>query len=457
MTTGAGGPNKKAAFFTLGCKVNQQETEALAGLFRQHGYDIVEFEDAADVYIINTCTVTHLADRKSRQLIRRAVKNNPRARVVVMGCYAQTSPEEVQKIPGVQLVVGTKEREQIIRWLEEVKDEEGPVCHVKDIRKNKDFEDISVDSLSGRARAYLKVQEGCEQFCSYCIIPYARGPLRSRPLENAVTEAQKLIAAGFKEIILTGIHLGAYGQDLGAGLNLVKLLTRLLPLEREVRWRLSSLEPTEVDEGLLSLLVKYDNFCAHLHLPLQSGHDDILRAMNRPYTTSRFKEIVSDIRRAVPEISITTDIMVGFPGETAEHFCSCLALVEELAFSKIHVFKYSPRRGTPAAQMANQVPPPVKEERSRELMALAERLAHHYALRFVGKTVEVLAEQQVPHLAQVAQDVLEPSEAQDVWEGHSANYLKVYFRSAEVTRGDIVPVHIKEVREQVAWGDPFIK
>ncbi|MBZ4653875.1 MAG: modification enzyme MiaB family [Peptococcaceae bacterium] len=428
----------RVAFYTLGCKVNQNETEALTGMFKSRGYEVVDFEDPADVYVINTCTVTHLGDRKSRQMIRKAVKANPQAKIVVTGCYAQTSPGEVTQIPGVNLVVGTSERGRIVDLVEELGDRKSPLTLVKDIKEQKVFEDIPLEKIIERARAYLKVQEGCEQFCSYCIIPYARGPVRSRSIGNTIQEAQKLINAGFKEIILTGIHLGAYGKDLGEGVELADLLAELLPLAPEVRWRLSSIEPTEVTARILKLLVEYKNFCPHLHLPLQSAHDEILKAMNRPYTTKEYRDIVTKIRTKVPGISITTDIMVGFPGEREEQFNQGYEFVREMAFSDIHVFKYSPRRGTPAAEFPGQVPPPVKEERSRKLILLAEELAENYSRKFLGNTLDVLVETYLSH---------------GYWEGHTPNYLKVQFPSCGVSRGQIVPVKIKEVQGKKCLGE----
>ena len=432
---------KRIAFYTLGCKVNQNETEALSALFRERGYEVVDFADQADYYVINSCTVTHLADRKSRQMIRRAVKTNPRAKVVVTGCYAQTDADAIQKIPGVSLVVGTNEKSRLVDLLEELSDE--PRVVVRKYADLKDFEEITAEKDVQRARAYLKVQEGCNQFCSYCIIPYARGPVRSRPVESALQEAEKLIRQGFKEIVLTGIHLGAYGQDLGKKYNLEKLVLDLLRLDFNVRWRLSSLEPTEVTPGIIRMLKEYRNFCTHLHLPLQSGHDAILRAMNRPYTTAQYLEIVTEIKKAVPDIAISTDVMVGFPGEKEEYFQEYWRFVEKVGFSRLHVFKYSPRQGTPAADFPDQIPAPVKEARSRRMLRLGEKLEERYAEKFLLRVVEVLVEEQ--------------SDA-TLWEGSSANYLKVRFTapsSPELLRGKIVPVFLREFAGGYCIGELF--
>jgi threonylcarbamoyladenosine tRNA methylthiotransferase MtaB len=445
---------KRVAFHTLGCKVNQNETEALSALFQERGYEIVAFEDEADFYVINTCTVTHLADRKSRQMIRRAAKTNPQADIVVTGCYAQTDAEAVQKIPGVSLIVGTNEKAHLVDLVEELQAKPKSEDHetnearpknrvkvfVRKYQELKDFEEFKVDKDVQRARAYLKVQEGCNQFCSYCIIPYARGPVRSRTLQNTLEEAEKLIRHGFKEIVLTGIHLGAYGLDLGKKQNLVSLLQKLLALNPKVRWRLSSLEPTEVTGGLIKLLKDYANFCPHLHLPLQSGHDEILKAMHRPYTTAQYLETIRKIRKAVPDIAISTDLMVGFPGEKEEHFREYMEFVEQVGFSRLHVFKYSPRQGTPAAKYPDQVPPPVKEARSRKLIRLGNKLEERYTKKFLYRVVDVLAEEQLDD---------------STWEGSSANYLKVRFKGTSVVRGEIIPVILQELTEGYCLGDVY--
>ncbi|MGI6588802.1 MAG: tRNA (N(6)-L-threonylcarbamoyladenosine(37)-C(2))-methylthiotransferase MtaB [Peptococcia bacterium] len=437
----------RIAFHTLGCKVNQNETEAFSALFREKGYEIVNFEEKADVYVINTCTVTHLADRKSRQMIRRALKFNPQAYVVVTGCYAQTNSETIRKIAGVNLIVGTNEKSRLVDLVEKLlikenlgRKKQDPLIFVRKYQRGQEFEEIKVEKNIERARAYLKVQEGCDQFCSYCIIPYARGPVRSRSLENTLVEAKKLIEAGFKEIVLLGIHLGAYGREQGTGKNLVFLLKQLLPLSDQVRWRLGSLEPVEVNRELLELMQEYQNFCPHLHLPLQSGHDQILKAMRRPYSTEQYLEIVTEIRKRIPEIALTTDVMVGFPGETDEYFQTYLNFVEKIAFSRLHVFKYSPRKGTPAAKFQAQVPFSVKEARSRQMLRLGEKLEKQYAEKFLGRIVDVLVEEKV---------------ADCLWEGSSTNYLKVRFNFPTAPRGQVIPIQLKRVEKNYCSGDVF--
>jgi threonylcarbamoyladenosine tRNA methylthiotransferase MtaB len=433
----------KVAVYTLGCKVNQSETEAMASLFKQSGYEEVDFDQVADVYIINTCSVTHLADRKSRQMIRRAIKNNPHAMVAVTGCYAQTAPGEVLNIPGVDLVVGTSERNRIVDLVNEARMAETPVNAVKDIMGMSDFEEIAGEEPEHhRVRAYLKIQEGCNRYCSYCIIPYARGPIRSRPMENVIHAVQRLVEMGYKEIVLTGIHTGAYGAETG-NVDLAMLIRRLLEVEDLKRLRISSIDPNEVNEELLDLMAGSQVLCRHLHIPLQSGDDRVLKRMNRVYTTSDYKKLVEEIRMRIPGIAITTDIMVGFPGETADEFLHTLAFTQEIGFSALHVFKYSPRRGTPAADFSNQVSWKTKEERSKELISLGRRLSEKYAETNIGKVYNVLVEQDTR-----IKDAL-------FWEGHTDNYLKVVFPCAEDDRrGFFVKVLLERYSDGVVYGRP---
>lgn len=438
----------RIAFYTLGCKVNQSETESWQTLFREKGCQIVDFSEKATVYLINTCTVTHLADRKSRQIIRRARKINPGAQIVVTGCYAQTNPEAIKKITGVSLIVGTSEKDRLVDLVMSLLDgeiEEGkgrvPAVFVRQYEKEEGFVPLPVgEDSGGRARAYLKVQEGCAQFCAYCIIPYARGPLRSRPVADTLAAAEDLIKKGYREIVLLGIHLGAYGQEWGSNENLVPLLKKLLPLSKEVRWRLGSLEPMEVSEALIELMAAMPNICPHLHLPLQGGHDQLLKAMRRPYYTEQYREIVTKLRKRLPEMAITTDIMVGFPGETEEYFLASLDFVNEIAFSKIHVFRYSARQGTPAAQFPCQVSSCLRETRSGQMIHLGKRLERQYAEKFMGRFVYVLVEEKNIDGACI---------------GSSDNYLKVKFRAPEAQRGQIMPVYLKGIGQKYCLGDAF--
>ena len=407
---------KIVGFHTLGCKVNQSETEAMTALFLDKGYQLGEFEAYCDVYVINTCTVTHAGDRKSRQMIRRAKQINPQAIVVVTGCYAQTSPEAVAAIEDVDIILGTNMRHLIVDEVEAFAGSRVQLVDEKDTLT--DFEEISMDRVIQKARAYLKVQEGCEQFCTYCIIPYARGPLRSRSMENTLQEAKKLEQAGFKEIILTGIHLGAYGKpseaerEAGAvqQATLADLCEMLLNETSFERIRLSSIEPTEVDDHLLRLFAENRRMCRHLHLPLQAGDDGVLEAMHRPYNTEQYRQEMARIRAAVPDIALSTDLMVGFPGETDEQFESSLRFCDEIAFSSMHLFKYSPRQGTPAAGYPNQVPNEVKDARSKRMQEVAERNMLRYMEAHLGQTVEVLVEEQ---------------RSDGIWLGHTDTYLHV--------------------------------
>lgn len=428
--------NPKVAFYTLGCKVNQNETEALGALFKEHNYQVVDFEEVADVYIINTCTVTHLGDRKSRQYIRRAIHNNPQALIVVTGCYAQTSPGEVEKIPGVDLIIGTRDRARMIDLIQGHKKNTVPATYVSDILKAKDFEELPENRLINRTRAYLKVQEGCEQFCTYCIIPFARGPSRSRSVESTIHEARKLVEAGFKEVILTGIHLGVYGKDLAQQVDLAYLCQELLEKTDIKRLRLSSIESTEITDELISLMEKNPRFCRHLHIPLQNGDDSILKSMHRPYTTNDYRKIVEKIRTKIPDVGISADIMVGFPGETQEHFTNSLAFVREMDFMGLHVFKYSPRKGTPASKFKKQVSSQEKEKRSKGMLGLAKQGFYNFAGKYLGQTLDVLIETPWP---------------QGGWEGHTDNFLRVVF-TGEAEKGAIVPVLLNKVGKNYVQG-----
>lgn len=430
----------KVAVYTLGCKVNQNETEAMAGLFKKAGYEEVDFHQAADVYIINTCSVTHLADRKSRQMIRRAIKTNPDALVAVTGCYSQTAPGEILSIPGVDLVVGTSERSRIVELVNEARLAEAPVNAVKDIMEISDFEEIAGEEAEPhRVRAYLKIQEGCNRYCSYCIIPYARGPIRSRPTENVIHAAQRLVEMGYKEIVLTGIHTGAYGAEAG-NVDLTLLIRRLLKVEDLKRLRISSIDPNEVNEELLDLMAGSQVLCRHLHIPLQSGDDRVLERMNRVYTTGDYENLVGEIQTRIPGIAITTDIMVGFPGETEDEFQHTLAFTEKIGFSALHVFKYSPRRGTPAADFPNQVDWKIKEERSKELISLGRRLSAKYAEANIGKVFSVLVEQETK-----IKDGL-------FWEGHTDNYLKVVFPFDGDLKGSFAKVLLESYSDDLVYG-----
>jgi threonylcarbamoyladenosine tRNA methylthiotransferase MtaB len=429
----------RVAVCTLGCKVNQYESATLAWLFQERGYRLVDFEDEAEVYIINTCTVTHLADRKSRQMIRRAAKTNPEAVVAVTGCYAQVSREEILKIPGVNLVAGTRDRALLVDLVEQAMKERCLVNAVSEYVAGEEFEEMPVQSIQGRARAFLKIQDGCSNFCTYCIVPYARGPLRSRPLDRVIAAARKMVASGFKEIVLTGIHTGAYGRDLAQGLTLADLLKELLKISGLMRLRLSSIEPHDITLELVEIIAGSKIFCRHLHVPLQSGEDEILTRMGRKYTSWEYFRLVQVLRENIPGLGLTTDVMVGFPGETEEDFQSTYRLVKKIAFSGLHVFKYSPRRGTSAADYDNQVEPGLKEERSRNLIQLGKKLSAEFAAAHLGQDLSVLVEQRVQ-----GDSVL--------YEGLTDNYIRVVFPGHEGLPGKIVRVKAEKAKGSLIEG-----
>lgn len=418
---------KRVAFYTLGCKTNQYESEAMASIFRKKGYETVSFDEKADVYVINTCTVTHLGDRKSRQIVRRAINKNPEAIVAVAGCYAQTSPGEVINIPGVRLVIGTTDKDKIVELVEKAAEEPAPLNVVKDIMGQREFEEMPILDYENRTRAFVKIQEGCNSYCSYCIIPYARGPVRSREPEKVQEEVKKLVGEGFAEIVLTGIHIGAYGSDLSNGTSLADLVIKLATTPGLRRLRLGSIEPLDITPKLIHAISEIKTICRHLHIPLQSGDDSILKKMNRHYNSFEFERLVGAIRGQIPEVSVTTDVIVGFPGETEQNFENTFDFIKELGFSKTHVFKYSPRQGTPAARFPNQVGAEAKEERSKRLIQLDKENQKKFASRFIGQSIDVLVEELVDY-------------EEDMWEGLTDNYIRVFFKSNENLKGQIVEV-----------------
>lgn len=381
---------KSVAFLTLGCKVNQYETEAMMELFESRGYEVVEAHKRADVYVINTCTVTSLGDKKSRQFIRRSKRLNDEAIIGVVGCYSQVSPEEVEKIEGVNVIIGTNNRKQIVDVVEDINVWDKIVL-VDDIMKVTEFEELKIDTIKDKTRAFLKIQEGCNQYCSYCIIPYARGPIRSRKPENVISEVKRLAENGFKEIVLTGIHVASYGKDLDC-VTLTDVLKKVHDVEGIERIRLSSLEPRMFTDEFIKAIREMPKFCKHFHLSLQSGSDTVLKRMNRKYTTAEYSQIVDRLRQELDNPSFTTDIIVGFPGETEKEFEETYAFAKHIGFSQIHVFKYSPREGTPASKMKEQIPGDVKSQRSAKLMSLAEDMSDAYMDTFIGQEVQVLLE-----------------------------------------------------------------
>ena len=419
------------AFITLGCKVNQTETDAMAGLFRHQGYEVVEPDERADVYVVNTCSVTHLGERKSRQMVRRATRLNPQAVVAVTGCFAQVSPADAAAIEGVSVVIGTSDRQRIVDFVEAARQERRPVFAVGDIMNEREFEDIPLQGTSDRTRAFLKIQDGCDNYCTYCIIPYARGHLRSRPLESIARETRNLAAAGFREIVLTGINLGAYGREDGRH-NLADAVRTVLAETRIARVRLSSTESLEISAELIDIMAEEPRMCPHLHLPLQSGEDSILAAMHRPYTTADYARLLDRLRSRAPELAVTTDIIAGFPGETPELFAKTLNFAEAMQFAKIHVFPYSRRSGTPAAAFLQQVGDAEKKRRAAELIALSDRSGEQVRRRFIGRVMPVLIEKVEQGLA----------------EGLTPNYQRVVFAQDDpelVRENELVDVVLETV------------
>ena len=387
----------KIAFYTLGCKVNQADTASMENLFLRSGHQLVSFDGEADVYIINTCVVTNTGQRKSRQTIHRAIRKNPNALIVVTGCYPQTAAEEVKAIAGVDMIIGNQDRAQIVQLVEErlAHRQTDTLDAVHKLTASTAFEEMAAGDITDKTRAFLKIQEGCNQFCTYCIIPYARGPLRSRSLESIRTETQRLISAGFKEIVLIGIHLGCYGKENPDGPTLYDAVKTVLDVPGVQRLRLGSLESVEVEPRLLTLMQEDARFCRHLHLPLQSGCDKTLQAMHRPYTTAKFKTLLADIKTKVPDIAITTDVLVGFPGETEADFETTCKFAESCGFSKMHIFPFSARKGTPAEKFAGAVTEAVKKERADILGRIDETMHKTFLQAMVGQKTEVLFEQPV--------------------------------------------------------------
>ncbi|MGI6554327.1 MAG: tRNA (N(6)-L-threonylcarbamoyladenosine(37)-C(2))-methylthiotransferase MtaB [Bacillota bacterium] len=430
-------PEPKAAVSVLGCKVNQTEASAIADMFRRSGYKIVDFSEKADVYVIHTCTVTGESDRKSRNLIRRAVRKNPDAVVAVTGCYAQVSSRAVEAMEGVDIVMGTGSLDALVDRVEQVRSDRG---EIQAVSNGKEFCNLEGQPgySSDRVRAFLKVQEGCQQFCSYCIIPYARGVMRSRPFKETIEKVEQLTASGFKEIVLTGIRLGAYGKDLDPPVSLASLIKSLGGVPGLQRLRVSSVDPHDFTPELVSVLTSEPVVCPHFHIPLQSGDDTILERMRRRYTAEQYLELIQSLKEKSPLAAFTTDVMVGFPGESEEHFENTKGVIKAAGFMGVHVFKYSVRKGTPAAEFPGQVPGEVKARRSSEIADLTKRLFSEYASRFLHKEVEVLIEQR---------------DRKGLWEGHTPNYLVVKLSSTEDYRNKIIPARITGIGDNFVIGE----
>ncbi len=427
---------KKVAFYTLGCKVNQYETEVMREAFAATGYEIVDFEEIADIYIINSCSVTAIADRKSRRAIKKAASISPSSVIAVTGCYAQTSPGEVEKLPFVDIVVGNSEKAQIVAIVENASAKK-QTTFVSDIMKNKSYLSMSASSGGEKTRALMKIQDGCDNFCSYCIIPYARGPVRSRPLNDIVKEAEALAGAGYKEIVLTGIHITSYGKDLES-YDLSDVLLALHKVDGIERIRLGSLELTPVVEKIAGMARLLPRLCPHFHMSLQSGSDSVLKRMNRRYTSAEYLDAVKKIYSVWPDAAITTDIMVGFPRETEEEAAESRAFALECGFAKIHVFPYSVRKGTVAAKMDGQIDAETKKKRAAGMQQVADSLEKAYYDKNVGKRLSVLFEQEV---------------SPNVFEGHSRNYMVVRAKSDKNVSGKVLSVIITSSKGNTLEGE----
>lgn len=418
--------NKKVAFTTLGCKVNLYDTEAMAELFLKRGYERVDFDEYADIYLINTCTVTNFGDKKSRQLIRRAKKQNENAIVIAAGCYAQTAVEEVKKISEVDIILGTQNRNAVVDIAESYNKENGVWVAVE--RLTKDFEPLEINNLKDRTRAYIKIQEGCNRYCSYCIIPYARGPVRSRKPEDVYEEVKRLAENGFKEVVLTGIHVASYGVDL-ENMDLIKIIKKIHNIEGIERIRLSSVEPKIITDEFIEEIKNMPKVCDHYHLSLQSGCDRTLERMNRRYTKDEYYEAVCKLRNVFENVAVTTDIIVGFPDETEEDFKESCEFAKKVKLSKIHVFPYSPKKGTKAAEYENQIPNNVKSERSAVMCGISQQLSKDFINGFIGKSMEVLFERCI---------------GDNIYEGHTTNYITIHAKSDKDISNSIKKVVIKE-------------
>jgi threonylcarbamoyladenosine tRNA methylthiotransferase MtaB len=433
--------NKKytVSFTTLGCKVNQFETEAMSELLEKEGFEVVQ-GNSSDIYIINTCAVTNESERKSRQFINKAKRINKDAIVVAVGCSVQLHGEKISRDTTADIIIGTKNKGNIGKLLKEKLShmEQDSEAIIENFHGQECFEELKISSVHDKTRANIKIQDGCSQFCSYCIIPYVRGPIRSRNHDDIVKEVNDIAANGYKEIVLNGIHISSYGKEIKEQDALIKLIEDMNKVEGIERIRLGSLEPNLITEDFIKRYTSLEKTCDHFHLSLQSGSNSVLERMNRKYTAEQYKNKVELIRKYMPNAGITTDIIVGFPGETEEEFKETLEFVKEIRFSRIHVFKYSVREGTKAAEMTNQVDDVVKSERSKILIELGEEISNEFMGKFIGKDVSVL---------------VETEKKENIFEGYTTNYLKVLLKSDINIRNTIVDVHVKNIKNDYLTGE----
>ena len=424
---------RKVAFLTLGCKVNQYETNGMIQEFQKNGYEIVEFHEKADIYVVNTCTVTNMSDRKSRQMLRQAKKNNSEAIVVAVGCYVQVAKEDVEKLEEIDLVLGTNEKTNIIKYVEEYMSskDDSYVTQIDDVMHNQNYGDFGSVTYTEKTRAVIKVQDGCDRFCSYCIIPYARGRVRSRKPESVINEITEIAKNGIKEVVITGIHVASYGKDFKDEYRLIDLLEEINNIDGIERIRLGSIEPLLISEEFITRLTKLNKICHHFHLSLQSGCSETLKRMNRRYTIEEFEVIVNRLRKAYSDVILTTDIIVGFPDETDEEFEKTFEFLSKIKFYKMHIFKYSPRKGTKAESMKNQISGDIKDVRSKRLLDLSDKNEEEYLKQYIGKEVEVLFEEREGKF----------------YKGHTANYIMVKYETDDELENKIKNLKVIETEE----------
>ena len=427
---------KRVSFYTLGCKVNQYETNAMTQKFKEAGYEIVDMnKDISDICVVNTCTVTNMSDRKSRHSLRKVKEKNPNAIIVAVGCYAQVAKNDLENMSEIDIVLGNEEKSNIVQYVEEFIKDKSKLIEIQDIATKKEFEDMGQITYTEKTRAFIKVQDGCNQFCSYCIIPYARGRVRSRNLESIIKEITQIAKNGIKEVVITGIHVASYGKDFGNENGLIELLEKINEIEGIKRIRLGSLEPKIITEDFMKRLIKLEKISHHFHLSLQSGCDETLKRMNRKYTTEEVREIINRLRKYYNDVILTTDIIVGFPGETEKEFETTYQFLKEIKLYKMHVFPYSPRKGTRASVMKEQIDGNIKELRSKRLIELSNENQKMYNQQLIGQEVEVLFEDK------------ENKNGITYYKGHTQNYILVKYKTDENLENTIKVVKISDISE----------
>ena len=431
----------KVGFYTLGCKVNQYESNAMMQKIQEAGYKIVDIdEETADIYIVNTCTVTNMSDRKSRQILRRLKSKNKNSIIVAVGCYVQVAKQELEKMPEIDIVLGNEEKTDIAQYITDFIAKKEKIVEIENIDIQKEFKDMGQITYTEKTRAVVKVQDGCNQFCSYCIIPFARGRVRSRKQESVIKEIEQIAQKGIKEVVITGIHVASYGKDFGNDNGLIELLEKINEIEGIKRIRLGSLEPKIMTEEFVERLSKLEKICHHFHLSLQSGCNETLKRMNRKYTTSEVKQIIERLRKYYKDVMITTDIIVGFPGETDEEFNTTYEFLKSIKLYKMHIFQYSQRKGTRAAMAPNQVDGNIKEFRSKKLIELSNENEYNYNKSMIGQTVEVLFEEQ------------EIENGKTYYKGHTQNYMLVKYETSENLENKLRNVKILQAEKEFLKG-----